>query len=83
MRLWARVPLVYQEVWYALCRRVQRHKRAAELLSKGTLPGNCDKHLGHSLAVFYNTYAEMIDAYQTDRDLDQFEPLPENQHKRI
>ena len=60
-----------------------RHTRAAELLSKGILPGKCAQQLGHSLAVFYNTYAEMIDEYQTDRDLSQFEPLPETEHKRI
>jgi|TARA_R110000824_G_C15118162_1_gene667804 integrase len=60
-----------------------RHTRAAELLSKGTLPGKCAQQLGHSLAVFYNTYAEMIDEYQADRDLSQFEPLPETAHKRI
>jgi integrase len=58
-----------------------RHTRAAELLSKGTLPGKCAQQLGHSLAVFYNTYAEMIDEYQIDRDLEQFEPLPETEHK--
>jgi len=33
--------------------------------------------------VFYNTYAEMIDEYSADRDLSQFEPLPETEHKRL
>jgi len=60
-----------------------RHTRAAELLSKGILPGKCAQQLGHSLAVFYNTYAEMIDEYSADRDLSQFEPLPETEHKRL
>ena len=56
-------------------------RRADELLSKGIFPRKAAKQLNLSLAVFHNTYAEMINEYQTDRDLDKFEPLPETAHK--
>lgn len=60
-----------------------RHTRAAELLSKGVLPPLAAKQLGHSTAVFLNTYAEWIDEYASDKDFSQFEPLPGTEHKRL
>jgi integrase len=58
------------------------HTRAAELISKGVLPPLAAKQLGHSTAVFLNTYSEWIDEYAENRNLEQFEPLPETTHKR-
>lgn len=58
-----------------------RHTRAAELLSKGVLPPLAAKQLGHSTAVFLNTYSEWIDEYASNRDFEQFEPLAGTEHK--
>lgn len=44
-----------------------RHTRAAELLSAGVEPGKAAKQMGHTLEMFYRTYAEWIDDY-TDKD---------------
>jgi hypothetical protein len=46
------------------------------------LPPLAAKQLGHSTAVFLNTYSEWIDEYAENRNLEQFEPLPETTHKR-
>ena len=59
-----------------------RHTRAAELLTKGVLAPLAAKQLGHSTEVFLNTYSEWIDEYAENRNLEQFEPLPETTHKR-
>ncbi len=40
-----------------------RHTRAAELLSSGVEPGKASRQLGHTLEMFYRTYAEWIDEY--------------------
>lgn len=50
-----------------------RHTRAAELLSIGIAPGDAAKQLGHSLEMFYRTYAEWIGVYAGKNDLSRFE----------
>ena len=82
---------VFARAWTAAHERKQiryrvpytcRHTRAAELLSKGALPAQAAKQLGHSVQVFYNTYSEMIDEYSGDKDYTPFEPLPHTEHHR-
>jgi len=60
-----------------------RHTRAAELLSKGILPPDAAKQMGHSTAVFLNTYSEWIEEYTANQDLSRFEPLKTTEHKRL
>ena len=50
-----------------------RHSRAAELLSTGVDPGDAAKQLGHTLAMFYQTYSEWIEAYSGKQDLSRFD----------
>ena len=60
-----------------------RHTRAAELLSKGILPPDAAKQMGHSTEVFLNTYSEMIEEYTANQNLSRFEPLKSTEHKRL
>jgi len=57
---------------------VCRHTRAAELLSTGVEPGKAAKQLGHTLEMFYRTYAEWIDEYGGDREFDKLEGFGES-----
>ena len=50
-----------------------RHSRAAELLSMGIAPADAAKQMGHSLQMFFKTYAEFIEEYQGNTDLSRFE----------
>ena len=50
-----------------------RHSRAAEMLSTGVDPGDAAKQLGHTLAMFYQTYSEWIEEYSGKRDLARFD----------
>ena len=59
-----------------------RHTRAAELLSMGLLAPDAAVQLGHSTAVFLNTYSEFINEYAANQDPRRFEPLPSTAHKR-
>ena len=43
-----------------------RHTRAAELLSRGVSIPLAAKQLGHSPAMFLNTYSEFIEEYSTE-----------------
>jgi integrase len=43
-----------------------RHTRAAELLSRGCAIPLAAKQLGHSPAMFLNTYSEFIEEYSTE-----------------
>lgn len=45
-----------------------RHTRAAEMLSMGVKPGKAAGQLGHSLKMFFDTYAEFIDQYDQEKD---------------
>lgn len=47
---------------------VCRHTRAAEMLSNGVAPGKAAKELGHTLEMFYRTYAEFIEEFQGSGD---------------
>ena len=59
-----------------------RHTRAAELLSMGLLAPDAAVNMGHSTAVFLNTYSEFINEYAANQDPRRFEPLPSIAHKR-
>ena len=59
-----------------------RHTRAAERLSMGILAPDAAVQLGHSTAVFLNTYSEFINEYAANQDPRRFEPLPNTAHKR-
>ncbi|MCP5331428.1 MAG: tyrosine-type recombinase/integrase [Pseudomonadales bacterium] len=51
-----------------------RHTRAAELLSTGVEPGDAAGQMGHTLDVFYRTYAEWIEEYSNKKkDISRFE----------
>lgn len=50
-----------------------RHTRASELLSIGIEPARAAKELGHSLEIFYRTYAEYIEEYCSGLDRADFE----------
>ncbi|MEQ8407219.1 MAG: tyrosine-type recombinase/integrase [Gammaproteobacteria bacterium] len=50
-----------------------RHTRAAELLSIGVPPAEAASELGHTLQMFFNIYAELIEEYQSSRDRSRFE----------
>lgn len=50
-----------------------RHTRAAEMLSMGVEPGKAAKQLGHTLEMFYRTYAEWIEEYGDSTDLSKLE----------
>lgn len=50
-----------------------RHTRAAELLSTGVEPGKAAQQLGHTLEMFYRTYAEWIDEFSGERDFAKLE----------
>jgi integrase len=52
---------------------VCRHTRAAELLSTGVEPGKAAQQMGHTLEMFYRTYAEWIDEFSGDREFDKLE----------
>lgn len=59
-----------------------RHTRAAELLSMGLLAPDAAVQMGHSTAVFLNTYSQFINEYAANQDPRRFEPLPNTAHKR-
>lgn len=52
-----------------------RHTRAAELLSIGIEPARAAKELGHSLEIFFRTYAEFIEEFSGKRDRSDFEGI--------
>lgn len=52
---------------------VCRHTRAAEMLSTGVDPAEAAKQMGHSLEMFFRTYAEWIAEYSENKDLSRFE----------
>ena len=58
------------------------HTRAAELLSMGLMPPECAVQMGHSTAVFLNTYSEFINEYAANQDPRRFEPLSSTAYKR-
>lgn len=75
---------IFNEAWQDVLKRkriryrvpyVCRHTRAAELLSSGVVPGEAAKQLGHTLEMFFRTYAEWIDEFSSDRDLDKLEGM--------
>ena len=43
------------------------------MLSTGVDPGDAAKQLGHTLAMFYQTYSEWIEEYSGKRDLARFD----------
>jgi integrase len=49
---------------------VCRHTRAAELLSTGVEPYRAAGQLGHTVEVFFRTYAELIEEYSRNSDDD-------------
>lgn len=59
-----------------------RHTRAAELLSMGLLAPDAAVQMGHSTAVFLNTYSEFINEYAANQNPRRFEPLESTAHKR-
>ena len=59
-----------------------RHTRAAELLSMGLLAPDAAVQMGHSTAVFLNTYSEFINEYAANQDPRRFEPLSSTAYKR-
>ncbi len=59
-----------------------RYTRATELLSMGLFAPDAAVNMGHSTAVFLNTYSEFINEYAANQDPRRFEPLPSIAHKR-
>jgi len=53
-----------------------RHTRAAELLSTGVDPAEAAKQMGHSLEMFFRTYAELIEEFGKQKDDARFEGVP-------
>lgn len=52
-----------------------RHTRAAELLSTKVDPAEAAKQMGHTLEMFFRTYAEWIEEYSGKKDDARFEGL--------
>tara|TARA_R110000737_G_scaffold211992_1_gene229538 strand:+ start:418 stop:1257 length:840 start_codon:yes stop_codon:yes gene_type:complete len=50
-----------------------RHTRASELLSSGVDPADAAKQLGHSVEMFFRTYARWIDDFTKNKDNSRFE----------
>lgn len=75
---------VFNQTWQDVLKRLRiryrvpytcRHTRAAELLSSGVEPGEAAKQLGHTLEMFFRTYAEWIDEFSRARDLEKLEGM--------